>query len=430
MQKHPSQVSPALQYLGARRGSAHLALLLTISAVALALAGCGNPQSTNTPPPSSAPRAETTAPAEQPIFSSEGAPVAVNGISGLVTLVSPTEIRIVVGIQNGRSMLPYVRAAAFLSGLDDAPLSATRSANDRYLSIPLPEPVAPPYSTIILLADNRTGDSTKTSVTLTTVSPSPDDHLIDGLETTATAAGLKTGMYSLLKRISKGVMGGDYELAVTLAPLLANSARAYASAAQVDTTTTRMLLSKIDETPQIFAKAAATMDDGIMGTTVEALENDLLPALESHVMQAVHTTSGPKPENFDTPRATVYVDLNKAGKSGFTPASMEVPKDMPFMLIVRLSSPGDHAFRLARVGDFESPDFTSDAASTSTLASGIYTLPRGRHILACMKHPSEKVELFAGLSIPPPAPPTPASVAPVRATSDTLSSPTQTVDGE
>ena len=325
-------------------------------------------------------------------------------------------------------MLPYVKAAAFLSGAEDNPVSATRSANDHYLSIPLPEPVAIPLSTEILLVDHRTGASTKTSVTLTTISPSPDDLRIDGLESTATAAGLKTGIDTLMKRISKGVAAGDYEIAVTLSSMLTKTAREYVAAAQVDTTTTRMLLSKIDETPEIFAKAAPAMDDGTMGTTVEALENDLLPALESHVMQATHSSKNPKKENFTTPRATVYVDLDKPGRPGFTPGAIEVPMDVPFMLIVRLASPGDHAFRLARVGDFDSPDFTSDAASTSTLASGIYTLPRGRHMLACMKHPNEKLELFSGLSIPAPvAPPPPAPEAAALVTTDTVSSRTQTI---
>lgn len=93
--------------------------------------------------------------------------------------------------------------------------------------------------------------------------------------------------------------------------------------------------------------------------------------------------------------------------------------DVPFMLIVRMPEPADHAFRLARVGDFDTPDFTSDASSTSTIASGIYTLPMGKHTLACMKHPGEKVDLYAGISPPPPAAKTPVATATLAVTSQT-----------
>ncbi len=319
-------------------------------------------------------------------------------------------------------MLPYVRAAVFLNGTDDAPLSATRSANDRYLTIPLPKTVETPYPTTIELVDVRVLKSSKTQVTFASIQPSPDDLKMEGIEVTTTTAGLKTAMDAYMKRMTKAVNGGDYELAVTLSPDLVESAQSYAATATVETTAIKMILIKISETPEILKAAAKVMDDGTMGTTMESLQYELLPALESNVMQAMQTSPHKSPENFTTPRATVYIDLNKKGSEGFSPTSLEVPMNVPFMLIVRMPKPADHAFRLARVGDFESPDFTSDASSTSTLATGIYTLPRGKHTLACMKHPDEKLEIYAGMSIPLPAVATPVTTTTLAANTESTES--------
>jgi hypothetical protein len=359
---------------------------------------------------------------EQSVFFTEGTPLSVNGIAAQASLASTDEIRIRVADQQGRSMLPYVRAAAFVNGLEDAPLSATRSANDRYLSIPLPKSVETPYSTTIELVDARVLISNKIPVTFASIQPSADDLKMEGLEVTTTTAGLKTAMDAYLKRMTNAVNGGDYELAVTLSPDFVESVRAYAATASVETTAIKMLLTKISESPEILQKAAKAMDDGTMGTTIESLQYDLLPALESNVMQAMQSSPHKTPENFTTPRATVYIDLNKKSGEGFSPTALEVPMNVPFMLIVRMPEPADHAFRLARVGDFETPDFTSDASSTSTLATGIYTLPQGKHTLACMKHPGEKLEIYAGIAIPPPAAKTPATAATLAATSETTDS--------
>ena len=263
--------------------------VVPIFAVALTilLGGCGESGDAG----STAPRgdvAEGTAAPESSLFFTEGAPVGVGEITGIATLASGDEIRIRIAELNNRSMLPYARASAVLPGREDAPLSATRSANDLYLSIRLPEPATLPLVVPITVVDARTGAAATSTANLDKIVPSDADTQMRDVVTTGTPAQLAHAVQALTERISRACAGGDYELTVSLIPVLADVAGSYAASRGMDDPATLKALATIRDAHATLTKAAAEMDDGVMGTTVEILQYDVIPSLTA--------SEQPKPE--------------------------------------------------------------------------------------------------------------------------------------
>ena len=255
----------------------HVASILAV-ALTMLLGGCGGPGEPDESIPRNSVAQDTTAP-EPSLFIAEGAPVSIGEIAGIATLASCDEIRIRIAELNGRPMLPYVRASVVLPGREDSPLSATRSANDRYLSVRLPEPATLPLTLPITLMDARTLATVTSTVTLDRIITSDDDMQMQDVVTTGTTVQLAQAAGALMQRISRACAGGDYELAVSLTPVLADVADAYAASRGLDDPATLRALATFRDAHTTLSKAAAEMDDGVMGTTVEFLQYDVLPAL-------------------------------------------------------------------------------------------------------------------------------------------------------
>lgn len=256
----------------------HHSPAILAAALTMLLWGCGAPRDTEQDIARDTVAEATTAPEPSLLFT-EGAPVGVGEIAGIATLTSHDEVRIRIAELGGRPMLPHVRAAALLPGREDSPLSATRSANDLYLTIRLPEPATLPLTVPITVVDARMGTSVTSNVTFDRIVPSEDDTQMRDVVTSGTTAELARAVSVLMDRISRACAGGDYDLTVALIPVLAAAADSYAVSRGMDDTATLRALATIRDAHTTLTKAAAEMNDGVMGSTVEILHYDVIPGL-------------------------------------------------------------------------------------------------------------------------------------------------------